>query len=99
MTSDICLQRLRKELRQLQKTPVENILAAPKEGNLLEWHYVLYGTKGTCYEGGYYHGLLIFPKNYPYKPPSITMITPNGRFKVSIFVSTYAWAVQIKSPN
>jgi len=83
MTSPLCLLRLQKELRQLQKSPIENIFAAPKEGNLLEWHYVFYGAKGTCYEGGYYHGLLIFRERYPLKPPSITMMTPNGRFKVS----------------
>lgn len=31
--------------------------------------------------GGYYHGKLIFPREFPFKPPSIYMITPNGRFK------------------
>uniref|UniRef100_A0A8C3QGB7 Ubiquitin conjugating enzyme E2 J2 n=1 Tax=Cyanoderma ruficeps TaxID=181631 RepID=A0A8C3QGB7_9PASS len=30
---------------------------------------------------GYYHGKLIFPREFPFKPPSIYMITPNGRFK------------------
>ncbi|XP_030798716.1 ubiquitin-conjugating enzyme E2 J2 isoform X2 [Rhinopithecus roxellana] len=35
----------------------------------------------TPYEGGYYHGKLIFPREFPFKPPSIYMITPNGRFK------------------
>lgn len=91
MTSEICLPRLRKELRQLQKNPVENIRALAKESNLLEWHYVLEGSKGSCYQGGYYHGVLTFPKNYPYKPPSITMLTPNGRFKVSqVICSNYS---------
>ncbi|PRD23441.1 UNVERIFIED_CONTAM: Ubiquitin-conjugating enzyme E2 J2 [Trichonephila clavipes] len=31
--------------------------------------------------GGVYHGKLIFPGEFPFKPPSIYMITPNGRFK------------------
>jgi ubiquitin-conjugating enzyme E2 J2 len=35
----------------------------------------------NTYLGGWYHGMVIFPKEYPYKPPSIQMITPNGRFK------------------
>lgn len=35
-----------------------------------------------CFDvGGYYHGKLIFPREFPFKPPSIYMITPNGRFK------------------
>ncbi|RYH24974.1 ubiquitin-conjugating enzyme E2 [archaeon] len=83
MTS-VCLARLRKEYRELQKRPVENIRAAPRESNLLEWHYVLEGPKGSAYEGGFYHGVVTFPKDYPYKPPSLQMFTPNGRFKVCL---------------
>ncbi|XP_054640606.1 ubiquitin-conjugating enzyme E2 J2-like isoform X3 [Dunckerocampus dactyliophorus] len=44
-------------------------------------HYVVKGPEKTLYEGGYYHGKLIFPRDFPFKPPSIYMITPNGRFK------------------
>lgn len=32
------------------------------------------------FEGGIYHGKITFPPSYPYKPPSIMMYTPNGRF-------------------
>jgi ubiquitin-conjugating enzyme E2 J2 len=41
------------------------------------------GPRGSPYEGGKYHGKLIFPAAYPYKPPSIMMITPSGRFKTN----------------
>ena len=34
----------------------------------------------VIYTGGYYHGKLVFPPDYPFKPPRISMITPNGRF-------------------
>ena len=33
--------------------------------------------------GGFYHGKLIFPKDYPFKPPRIIMVTPNGRFQTN----------------
>ena len=82
MTS-VCLARLRKEYTEIRKKPIENIRAAPKETNLLEWHYVIEGAKGSPYEGGFYHGMVLFPKEYPHKPPSIQMFTPNGRFKPS----------------
>lgn len=39
------------------------------------------GPKGSPYEGGMYHGKLKFPTEYPFKPPAISMLTPNGRFK------------------
>lgn len=44
-------------------------------------HYVVCGPENTPYEGGYYHGKLVFPREFPFKPPSIYMITPSGRFK------------------
>ncbi|XP_058782489.1 ubiquitin-conjugating enzyme E2 34-like [Vicia villosa] len=30
--------------------------------------------------GGFYYGKIKFPPEYPYKPPGISMTTPNGRF-------------------
>jgi len=56
------------------------ISAEPLPSNILEWHYVLHGSPGTEFEGGVYHGKVMFPPTYPFKPPGITMITPNGRF-------------------
>jgi len=44
---------------------------------------VIIGPKDSPYDGGMYHGKLKFPNTYPYKPPSILMITPNGRFKTN----------------
>lgn len=37
----------------------------------------------TVIVGGFYHGKLIFPKEYPFRPPRIIMITPNGRFQTN----------------
>jgi len=68
---------------QLAKDPVPYITAEPLPSNVLEWHYVVKGPEGSPYEGGTYHGKLVFPKEYPFKPPAIYMITPNGRFKTN----------------
>ncbi|KAG7397020.1 Ubiquitin-conjugating enzyme E2 J2 [Phytophthora boehmeriae] len=83
MASVMATKRLRKEYLAMQRKPVDYIQAVPVETNILEWHYVITGTKGTPYEGGYYHGKLKFPPEYPMKPPSVMMITPNGRFKTN----------------
>lgn len=73
--------RLRKELIALSKDPLPNIEALPCDDNILEWHYMIKGPKGSPFEGGMYHGKLKFPSEYPFKPPAIYMLTPNGRFK------------------
>ena len=46
-------------------------------------HYVIKGPENTPYDGGFYHGKLVFPREFPFQPPSIYMTTPNGRFKVN----------------
>ncbi|OQR99515.1 ubiquitin-conjugating enzyme E2 [Thraustotheca clavata] len=79
MAPSLATTRLRKEYVLLKKTPVDNIEAVPLENNILEWHYVIRGVE--IYEGGFYHGKLVFPQEYPMKPPAVYMITPNGRFK------------------
>lgn len=74
--------RLKQDYLRLKKDPVPYVLAEPVPSNILEWHYVVRGPEKTPYEGGFYHGKLIFPKEFPFQPPSIYMTTPNGRFKV-----------------
>lgn len=83
MATDICVRRLTKELSAFKKDPMTDprITVAPNESNILEMHYVIEGNEGSPYEGGVYHGKLIFPKEYPLKPPGVMMITPSGRFQ------------------
>ncbi|XP_048029559.1 ubiquitin-conjugating enzyme E2 J2-like [Megalobrama amblycephala] len=73
-------QRLKQDYLRIRKDPVPYICAEPLPSNILEWHFVVRGPEKSPYEGGYYHGKLIFPQEFPFKPPSIYMITPNGRF-------------------
>jgi len=73
--------RLRQDYMRINKDPVPYVKAAPLPSNILEWHYVVTGPENSPYEGGTYHGKLVFPREFPFKPPSIYMITPNGRFK------------------
>ncbi|KAK3025129.1 hypothetical protein RJ639_043911 [Escallonia herrerae] len=80
MAEKACVMRLQKEYRALCKEPVSHVVARPSPNDILEWHYVLEGSEGTPFAGGYYYGKIKFPAEYPFKPPGITMTTPNGRF-------------------
>lgn len=53
------------------------------DDNTLLWNYLIEGPPGTLYEGGWYWGVLKLPENYPLAPPSILMMTPNGRFETN----------------
>ncbi|KAF5892613.1 ubiquitin-conjugating enzyme E2 J1, partial [Clarias magur] len=50
--------------------------------NLFEWHFSVRGPPDSDFDGGIYHGRIVLPPEYPMKPPSIILLTPNGRFEV-----------------
>uniref|UniRef100_A0A060TIX1 ARAD1D41844p n=1 Tax=Blastobotrys adeninivorans TaxID=409370 RepID=A0A060TIX1_BLAAD len=83
MATKAAHKRLAREYKNIQESPIPYIVALPSEENILEWHYVITGPPETPYEGGQYHGTLMFPSDYPFKPPAIRMITPSGRFKTN----------------
>lgn len=80
-TSVSATQRLQRDYKYLLEQPIPDMVARPLPTNILEWRYVFRGPKDSPYQGGYYHGKLVFPAEFPFKPPAIYMITPNGRFQ------------------
>ena len=86
--------RLQKELKLLLKSPEQGILAKPSSStNILDWYFLIDGPKDTPYAHGKYLGKILFPKEYPFKPPGIIMSTPSGRFepgkKICMSMSDY----------
>ncbi|KAI5794346.1 putative ubiquitin-conjugating enzyme Ubc6 [Peziza echinospora] len=76
-------KRLVREYKSIRENPPPFIQAHPSEHNILEWHYLLTGPPSTPYHNGQYWGTLIFPPEYPFKPPAIRMMTPSGRFQTN----------------
>ncbi|KAK3728112.1 hypothetical protein QZH41_014269, partial [Actinostola sp. cb2023] len=74
------VKRLMREAKELHQ-PTELYYAQPLEDNLFEWHFTVRGPPDTAFEGGRYHGRITLPPEYPMKPPSIMLLTPNGRFE------------------
>ncbi|XP_067097135.1 ubiquitin-conjugating enzyme E2 J1 [Osmerus mordax] len=75
------VKRLMKEAAELRE-PTEHYHAQPLEDNLFEWHFSVRGPPDSDFDGGVYHGRIVLPPEYPMKPPSIILLTPNGRFEV-----------------
>ncbi|XP_043246805.1 ubiquitin-conjugating enzyme E2 J1-like [Amphibalanus amphitrite] len=76
------VKRLMREAQELHE-PTEDYYAQPLDDNLFEWHFTVRGPDDSAFEGGVYHGRILLPSQYPMKPPSIIMMTPNGRFEVN----------------
>ncbi|KAK9694362.1 hypothetical protein K7432_013452 [Basidiobolus ranarum] len=77
------VKRIMRELAELEKEPSAEFVATPLESNIFEWHFTLRGPAGTPFEEGRYHGRLLLPFEYPFKPPNIMLLTPNGRFEIN----------------
>ena len=54
---------------------------------------ILWIILGTAFEGGIYHGRILLPVEYPFKPPNFMLLTPNGRFetltKICLSITSY----------
>eukprot|EP00051_Salpingoeca_urceolata_P023862 m.411431 g.411431 ORF g.411431 m.411431 type:complete len:313 (+) comp20164_c1_seq13:1256-2194(+) len=74
-------KRIMREMREL-RDPTPQFAAAPLEDNIFEWHFTVAGPPDTDFAGGRYHGRITLPPDYPFKPPTFMILTPNGRFEV-----------------
>ncbi|OAX41320.1 UBC-like protein [Rhizopogon vinicolor AM-OR11-026] len=77
------VKRIMQEARELANDPSTDYHAAPLEDDIFEWHCTLRGPAGTEFEGGLYHFRIVLPAEYPFRPPSLMLLTPNGRFELN----------------
>ncbi|KAG7452695.1 UBC-like protein [Guyanagaster necrorhizus] len=77
------VKRIMQEARELSDDPSTDYAAGPLEDDIFEWHCTLRGPAGTEFEGGLYHVRILLPAEYPFRPPSLMILTPNGRFELN----------------
>jgi ubiquitin-conjugating enzyme E2 J1 len=77
------VKRIMQEARELANDPCTDYSAGPLEDDIFEWHCTLRGPTGTEFESGLYHFRILLPAEYPFRPPSIMILTPNGRFELN----------------
>ncbi|PIO67671.1 ubiquitin--protein ligase [Teladorsagia circumcincta] len=93
------VRRLQRDFEKLRREPIDGIEAVPDDANILIWHYVIKGSPDTPYEGGYYYGKIVFQPDFPWKPPAICMLTPNGSTSQSTGAINSLSNKWDKSPN
>ncbi|KAL0719332.1 hypothetical protein Bca4012_068656 [Brassica carinata] len=87
------VKRILQEVKEMQANPSDDFMSLPLEENIFEWQFAIRGPADTEFEGGIYHGRIQLPSDYPFKPPSFMLLTPNGRFetntKICLSISNY----------
>jgi ubiquitin-conjugating enzyme E2 J1 len=78
----LCLKRLLNE-KQKSLRPNKDLKLKPINFDMSQWHFTFKGPEMTAYENGYYHGVILLPKSYPYSPPDIVLFTKSGRYRIN----------------
>ncbi|CAE6409270.1 unnamed protein product [Rhizoctonia solani] len=81
--NNAAVKRILQEAKELLNDPSHEYSAGPLENDIFEWHATLRGAPDTEFEGGLYHCRILLPAEYPFRPPSIMVLTPNGRFELN----------------
>ena len=96
---DKAKKRILNEINELEKEPPENCSAGPiNKDNIFEWEGTIIGPSKSPYSGGLFRLSIIFPENYPFKPPKIKFLTHiyhpniNSRGSICLDVLNTNWS-------
>ncbi|KAH9261755.1 hypothetical protein BASA81_000411 [Batrachochytrium salamandrivorans] len=92
------IRRILADARELTRDPSDQLTNT-------HTHTQIRGPQGSEFEGGRYHGKILLPSEYPFKPPNIVFLTPNGRWetrtKICLSMSSFhpeewqpAWGIR-----
>ncbi|KAJ3438998.1 ubiquitin-conjugating enzyme e2 [Anaeramoeba flamelloides] len=64
-----------RDFKKLQSDRIVGINAVPDEKNLMEWSAIMFGPEDSAWEGGIFKLKLVFPEEYPNKPPNVKFLS------------------------
>ena len=69
------VNRLKNELKELETNAPTNCSANMVSDDIYHWQATILGPEGSPYENGVFYLQILFPQDYPFKPPKVKFIT------------------------
>ena len=81
------LKRIIIDIKDIRKSPIDNIHYVPDEDNILNGYALIIGPPNTPYEYGNFLFLFNFSEKYPYEPPKVIYKSNDGttRFNPNLY--------------
>jgi ubiquitin-conjugating enzyme E2 D/E len=100
------IRRIQREIIEVIMNPVSDCtFSLLEEHDLLHWQATLAGPRNSPYEGGLFKIEIVFPADYPWRPPKCRFLTKiyhpniNGHGAISLYILNDGWSPALLIPK